>query len=124
MSIGILMPQSCRGGVGGHMYRWKDVTWVQMYRQTGAYGKGWPTGHDLSKVSLGPAMPYPSTPCGRAAQEIALRPFQGWPTHSAGVLRLYYTPLDTRRRMPVQTDDMLPRNVGGQIEKRFLFING
>jgi hypothetical protein len=32
-------------------------------------------GHGLPKVSLGPAMPYPSTPCG-------------WPTYRAGGLRL------------------------------------
>jgi hypothetical protein len=32
--------------------------------------------HGLPKVSLGPAMPYPSTSCGWATPETALRPFQ------------------------------------------------
>jgi hypothetical protein len=41
-------------------------------------------GHGLFKVLPGPAMPYPSTPCGRATPEMALRPFHGWPTHRAG----------------------------------------
>jgi hypothetical protein len=31
----------------------------------------------LPKVSLGPAMPDPSTPCGRATPEMALRSFLG-----------------------------------------------
>jgi hypothetical protein len=32
--------------------------------------------HGLPKVSLGPAMSYPSTPCRRATPETTLRPFQ------------------------------------------------
>jgi hypothetical protein len=34
-------------------------------------------GDGLSKVSLGPAMPYPSMPCGRATPETALQLVQG-----------------------------------------------
>jgi hypothetical protein len=33
-------------------------------------------GHGLPKLSLGPTMPYPSMPCGRATPETALQPFQ------------------------------------------------
>jgi hypothetical protein len=33
----------------------------------------------LPKVSFGPAMPYPSTPCEQATLETGLQPFQGWP---------------------------------------------
>jgi hypothetical protein len=40
-------------------------------------------GHGLPKVSTGPAMPYPSPPCGRATPDTALRQFQGKPTHRA-----------------------------------------
>jgi hypothetical protein len=36
-------------------------------------------GHGPPKVSLGPAMLYPSTPCGRATPETALWPFQRRP---------------------------------------------
>jgi hypothetical protein len=36
------------------------------------------SGRGLSKVSPGPAMPYPSTPCGPGTPEKALRPFQWW----------------------------------------------
>jgi hypothetical protein len=60
-------------------------------------------GHGLPKVLLGPAMPYPSTPCDRVTHETALWPFQGWPAHRAGVLQLYSTPLDTPRRTPMLT---------------------
>jgi hypothetical protein len=31
-----------------------------------------------SKVSAGPAMPYPSTPCGQATPETALHLFHEW----------------------------------------------
>jgi hypothetical protein len=37
-------------------------------------------GHGLPKVSPGPGMPYPYTPCGQATPENASRSFQGWPT--------------------------------------------
>jgi hypothetical protein len=46
-------------------------------------------GHGLPIVSLGPAMPYPSTPYGRATPETASRLFHGWQSS---------TPLDTPRR--------------------------
>jgi hypothetical protein len=42
-------------------------------------------GHGLPKVSLGPAMPYPSTSCGRETPEKALWPFQGWAGQHAAV---------------------------------------
>jgi hypothetical protein len=54
--------------------------------------------HRLPKVSLGPAMPYPSTPFGRATPKTALQPFLGWPACRAGGLRPSSTPLDTPRR--------------------------
>jgi hypothetical protein len=41
-------------------------------------------GHGLSKVSPGPAMPYPSTPCRLATPETALWPFQWWPAPQGG----------------------------------------
>jgi hypothetical protein len=54
-------------------------------------------GHGLFRVSPGPAMPYPSKPCGRAIPETNVRPFQGCrvacPPSS--------TPLHTSRRMPM-----------------------
>jgi hypothetical protein len=46
-------------------------------------------------------MPYPSTPCGRATPETAIRPFQGWPARRAGGLQPSSTPLDTPRRTPM-----------------------
>ena len=58
-------------------------------------------GHGLPKVSPGPAMPDPSTPCGRATPETALRPFQGRVAHRAGGLRPSFTLLETPRRMPM-----------------------
>jgi hypothetical protein len=61
-------------------------------------------GHGLPKVSLGPPMPCPSTPCGRATPETALRPFQGWPTRRASGLRLSSTPLDTTPCTPMPWD--------------------
>jgi hypothetical protein len=58
-------------------------------------------GHGIPKVLPGPALPYPSTPCGGATPEMALWLFQGFPAHMAGGLRPYFTPLDTpcRTRM-------------------------
>jgi hypothetical protein len=50
--------------------------------------------HGLPKFSPGPAMPYLSTPCGRATSETASLPFQEWPACKAGGLRLSSTPLD------------------------------
>jgi hypothetical protein len=52
-------------------------------------------------LSPGTAMPYPSTPCGQATPEMALRPFLGLLTHRAGGLRLSSTLLDTPRRWPM-----------------------
>jgi hypothetical protein len=49
-------------------------------------------GHGLPKVSPGPAMPDPSTSCGRATPEKALRLFQGWPACRVGGLRPSSTP--------------------------------
>jgi hypothetical protein len=57
-------------------------------------------GHGLSKVSPGPAIPNPSTPCGQATPETALRPFRGWPARRAGGLRPSSTPLITPRHTP------------------------
>jgi hypothetical protein len=51
--------------------------------------------------SPGSAMPYPSTPCGRATPETALRPIQGWPAYRVGSLRPSSTPLDTPRLTPM-----------------------
>jgi hypothetical protein len=47
-------------------------------------------GHGLPKTSLGPAMPYPSSPSGWATPETALQPFQGWAT--CGRLLPLWTP--------------------------------
>jgi hypothetical protein len=41
-------------------------------------------GHGLTEVSFGPAMLYLFMACGQATPETALRPFWGWPAHSAG----------------------------------------
>jgi hypothetical protein len=54
-------------------------------------------GHGLPKVSPRTAMPFSSTPCGRATPETALEPFQGWPACRASGLRSSSTPLDTSR---------------------------
>jgi hypothetical protein len=58
-------------------------------------------GHGVSKVLLGPAMPYPSMPSKRATPETNLRLFQGWPSHKARGLRQSSIPLDTPCRMPM-----------------------
>jgi hypothetical protein len=54
-----------------------------MYSWQGRMARG---GQGLPKVSLGPAMPNPYTPCGWATPEMAIRPFWGWPARMAGVL--------------------------------------
>jgi hypothetical protein len=59
-------------------------------------------GHGLPKVSPGPAMPYPSTPCGRVTRETALWLFLGWRVNSAGGLRPSSTPWGTLRRKPLR----------------------
>jgi hypothetical protein len=66
----------------------------------GRMGRG---GHGLPKVLPGPAMPDPSTPCGRATPKTALWPFQGWPTCKVGGLWQFPTLLDTPRRTPMST---------------------
>jgi hypothetical protein len=57
-------------------------------------------GHGLPKVSPGPAMTYPSIPCG-TTPETALWAFQGWTVRRAGGMRLSSTPLDTPRNRPL-----------------------
>jgi hypothetical protein len=37
----------------------------------------------LPKVSYGPAMPDPYTPCGRVTPQTAIRPVGGWPARRA-----------------------------------------
>jgi hypothetical protein len=59
-------------------------------------------GHGLPKVSIRPTMPDPSTPCGRASPETALRPFQGWPASRAGVTWPSSTHLDTPCCTPME----------------------
>jgi hypothetical protein len=54
-------------------------------------------GHGLLQVSLEPAMPNPSRPCGRATPKTAERPYQGWHVHRASGLRPSSTLLDTPR---------------------------
>jgi hypothetical protein len=54
--------------------------------------------HGLPKVSHGPAMHNPSTPCGRATAERPHGRFGGWPARKADGLRPSSTPLDTPRR--------------------------
>jgi hypothetical protein len=58
-------------------------------QKTWTYGKWW---SGLTKVSFGPAMLYPSTPCGRATPQTALQPFQGWLARRVGGMRPSSTP--------------------------------
>jgi hypothetical protein len=58
-------------------------------------------GHGPLKVSPCPVMPYPSIPCGRATLDIALQPFQGWPTYKASGLWLSSAPVDTLHCTPM-----------------------
>jgi hypothetical protein len=55
-------------------------------------------GHGLPKVTPGPSMPYPFTPCGWATPKTALQLFLGWPTHRVGCLQPSSTLLDIPRR--------------------------
>jgi hypothetical protein len=71
-------------------------TWLRDTRANIARG-----GHGLPKVVPGLAMPYPSTPCGRATPETDILLFHGWPARRAGGLRRSFTPLDTPRRAPM-----------------------
>jgi hypothetical protein len=54
--------------------------------------------HGLPKVSPRLTMPNPSTPCGRATPQTALRLFGGWPARRAGGLRPSSSSLDTPSR--------------------------
>jgi hypothetical protein len=58
-------------------------------------------GHGLPKVSPRPAIPYPSTPCGWAIPETAVRPVQGWSAQRLGGLRPSSTLLNTPHRTPM-----------------------
>jgi hypothetical protein len=60
-------------------------------------------GHGLPNVSLGPTMPDPSTPCGRATPETALQSFYGWSAHKVGGLWQFSTPLDSPMDTPCST---------------------
>jgi hypothetical protein len=68
-----------------------------MGRGHGCMARG---GRGLPKVSVGPAMPDPSTPCRRATSETALWPFQELLTCRAGGQRPSPTPMDTPGRTP------------------------
>jgi hypothetical protein len=75
-------------------------------------------GHGLPKVSLRPAMPNPSTPCGRASPETALWLFQGWPAHRAGSLRPSFTLLHTPTRASMLFMIMRERYIGSRFTDR------
>jgi hypothetical protein len=77
---------------------WSDDLLVK--RSNSHHGRMARVGNELPNVSPGHAMPYPSTPCGRATPETALQLFQGWLAHRAGNLRPPSTPSDTSRRTP------------------------
>jgi hypothetical protein len=47
----------------------------QQYKHDADHERTATGGHGLPIVSPGPAIPYPSTPCGRATPETALWPF-------------------------------------------------
>jgi hypothetical protein len=51
-------------------------------------------GYGLTKAPPGPAMSYPSMPCGLATSETALWLFHGWPGYRAGSLHLLSTPYE------------------------------
>jgi hypothetical protein len=55
------------------------------------------------KGSPGSAMPDPATPYGQVTPEPASQMFQGCPARKLGGLQLCSTPLDTRRRAPMET---------------------
>jgi hypothetical protein len=61
--------------------------------------------HGLPKVSPGPTMPNPSTPCGRATPKTASWPFLGLPARRVGGLRPSSTLLDTPRRTGLNSSD-------------------
>jgi hypothetical protein len=57
--------------------------------------------HELPKVSLGPALPYPSSPCGRSPEN-GLMAVSGVATHRVGGLWQSATPLDTQPLTPLR----------------------
>jgi hypothetical protein len=72
---------------------------------TGEHGCRARAGHGLSKVFLGLAMPYPSTPYGWATPKTALRLFQGWPARRLGGLQpssTLWTPHAVRLRITAE----------------------
>jgi hypothetical protein len=68
-------------------YRFDKVRLQGSLLNRAVWGRGI---HGPSKA--GPGAPDPSTPCGRATPETALRPFLGSPARRAGGLRLFPTP--------------------------------
>jgi hypothetical protein len=58
-------------------------------------------GHGLPKVSPGPTLPNPSTPCGGATAETALQQFQGWPAPRAVSLQPSSSHFDTPSKTPM-----------------------
>jgi hypothetical protein len=87
-----------RGGVAYAAYGGDDGDFGEAVERSMGMARG---AHELAKVSVEPAMPDPSTPCGCTTSETALRPFQGWPAHRASGLRSTSTPLDTPSRAPM-----------------------
>jgi hypothetical protein len=61
--------------------------------------------HGLPKVSYGPAMSNPNTPCGRATLQTALRLFGGWPAHRVGGLQPSSSPLNTPSHTGLKASD-------------------
>jgi hypothetical protein len=78
------------------MKRWR--AWVRPWVSSRRMAMG---GHGLFKISVGPTMPDPSSPCRRTIPETALRAFQGWPACRAGSLWPSSTLLDTTHRTPM-----------------------
>jgi hypothetical protein len=65
-----------------------EICFYQNRNQERRQGRTARGGGGLLKLSLEPAMPNSSTPCRQATSETALWPFQGWPAHRVGSLRL------------------------------------
>jgi hypothetical protein len=85
--------------------RRKGIKWREPRKSTFCRRKHGHTargGHGLPKVSLGPAIPYHSTPCRQATSETTLWPFEGSPARRSGGLRPFSTHLDTPRRTPLK----------------------
>jgi hypothetical protein len=64
-------------------------------------------GHGLPKVSLGPAMPKPSMPYGRATPKMALQLFGGWPARRAVGLQPSSSHLDNPCHTPMILTDVI-----------------